>query len=485
MEGLCQNCRRRRPPLFNAASKGHIKCLEVLMKEGTDVNMISKVFTAAIDNQWFESAEFLLETGINLSYNSDSALKSVVKAGHYGLTEKFIKAGASVNVVDGHGRGALHNSTTKDCTELLIREGADVNLPDRSGFTPLHCVAERGNVDSALSLLSAGADVNRISKDGITILMQAASSGKVQLVETLLEKKTKINAFDSNGRYALHRASGCGHAEAVKLLLKAGADVNAIDSRRKQHSLIAAAVEGHEECLRILLGAGADVNATDHDESSALMSAAQEGHDKCVTLLLEAGADVNYSRSNLDTALHSAAHGGSASCIDLLLKAGSDLNAIGWHNENAFMIAAATNHVDCVKLLLKAGTEVGLICDLGFNTLLLCIADNVCTVNTEFIALLHAAGERKDRPNDTIIQKIYGYATRHNEDMDRKELRKFVLQHLSDDDPSLCLKHACRRAIREHLLRMSRVNLFFRVPQLGLPRSLVRYLLYGVSLDSP
>ena len=46
------------------------------------------------------------------------------------------------------------------------------------------------------------------------------------------------------------------------------------------------------------------------------------------------------------------------------------------------------------------------------------------------------------------------------------------------------LKHLCREAIRKHLLGVdANVNLFQRIPKLGLPSLLVNYLLYHTSLD--
>ena len=54
--------------------------------------------------------------------------------------------------------------------------------------------------------------------------------------------------------------------------------------------------------------------------------------------------------------------------------------------------------------------------------------------------------------------------------------------YLQDDEP-IHLKVICRRAIREHLLQMNQVNLFLRVPHLGLPSLLTNYLLYYVSLQ--
>ena len=50
-------------------------------------------------------------------------------------------------------------------------------------------------------------------------------------------------------------------------------------------------------------------------------------------------------------------------------------------------------------------------------------------------------------------------------------------------EEEMSLKHLCRKAIRKHLLKMSPVNLFVQVPQLGLPTLLQEYLLFNVYLD--
>ena len=50
-----------------------------------------------------------------------------------------------------------------------------------------------------------------------------------------------------------------------------------------------------------------------------------------------------------------------------------------------------------------------------------------------------------------------------------------------DDLKELSLKHLCREAIRKHLLVIDpHQHLFYRIPRLGLPGSLSRYLLYDV-----
>lgn len=69
------------------------------------------------------------------------------------------------------------------------------------------------------------------------------------------------------------------------------------------------------------------------------------------------------------------------------------------------------------------------------------------------------------------------------------ELEKVMLLFAAGEkynipDLSIFLKHLCRDAIRKHLIELDpHQHLFGRIPQLGLPSLLTRYLLYNVSLD--
>ena len=46
-------------------------------------------------------------------------------------------------------------------------------------------------------------------------------------------------------------------------------------------------------------------------------------------------------------------------------------------------------------------------------------------------------------------------------------------------EPELHLSHLCREIIRNHLLQMSNMNLFARIPKLGLPKPLEKFLLFS------
>ena len=58
-----------------------------------------------------------------------------------------------------------------------------------------------------------------------------------------------------------------------------------------------------------------------------------------------------------------------------------------------------------------------------------------------------------------------------------------VRKNLIGCESEMCLRNLCREAIRNHLLKLDpHQNLFVRVPRLGLPAALNKYILYGMSL---
>ena len=94
----------------------------------------------------------------------------------------------------------------------------------------------------------------------------------------------------------------------------------------------------------------------------------------------------------------------------------------------------------------------------------------MCGINCrdeKILRALHAAGE--------VVEGDYIRKADYN-----KPVPDYV-QELNSPEGNL--KDTCRRAIRKHLLELSPVNLFCKIPQLGLPKLMEDYLLYGVTLD--
>ena len=128
------------------------------------------------------------------------------------------------------------------------------------------------------------------------------------------------------------------------------------------------------------------------------------------------------------------------------------MNATTQNGTTALMGAATSGDLTCVQLLLKAGARVNLLDNSGQKALDRYINERCKTFQISHV--LMAAGE-------TIGGKDFmltlGRSLMHS-------CRKFIRQYLNDKDLP--------------------VNLFIKIPQLGLPPSLTSYLLYNCSLTS-
>ena len=253
-----------------------------------------------------------------------------------------------------------------------------------------------------------------------------------------------MNVTDKSGfKSLLMLAVNTGNDETVKLLTEAGADVNIKDTETTP--LILAVQSGNEEFVKQLIKTGVDVNLTNARGDTAVMLALKNNQANGVNLLLAAGADVNMANKSGETTLHYALETGNPDFIRMMIKAGADR----WGHQlicklmrNARMCTIETSRK--IGMLLCAGTYVNI-----YSRNARIFYDQV------IIRLLFAAGERmyNSNVNDLVPAERRG------------------------------LLHLCREAIREHLLQMSNVNLFVRIPELGLPSQMVDYLLYGVSLS--
>ena len=223
--------------------------------------------------------------------------------------------------------------------------------------------------------------------------------------------------------------------------------------------LMFAAYSGHENCVKAWIDAGADVNTTNSNGDTALIHASQTGHDKCAVSLLQAGADVNHSNIHGDSALFFAASEGHYNCTKVLIDAGANVNASGDLAWTALSIAASLGHAQCALLLLRGGAFINTSIDDKISSSEL--GTGLRVVSEEIAILLHAAGQ-------SVALTV------------SDELGEMFKEY----DLSTGLKDLCRHTIRKHLLKLNpQQHLLDKIPQLGLPSLLTRYLLYGVSVD--
>ena len=200
----------------------------------------------------------------------------------------------------------------------------------------------------------------------------------------------------------------------------------------------------------MLLESGADVNIRDEYGNSPLILAAENGHTECIAVLVEAGAEVNTVNKYDNSALMMTSRNGSVDCVKLLIEDGADVNMkqTSTSGYSALYYATRTRHDKCVVTLLKAGANVNIS-----NQYTFCDCPEMSKAERDL--MIYAAGQ--------------GGSCSHLSDLEPKEI---------------CLMSLCRAAIRNRLLGLNpHENLFVRIPRLGLPSSLTKYLLYDVSTD--
>ena len=345
-----------------------------------------------------------------------------------------------------------------DCVKAILAAGADVDerCEGGAGDTALMVASSQSNKECIEILVEAGTDVNLTNSVGKTALMLMLSrNGSNECVNYLLQAGADVNIETEYGCTTMQCAAQNTNHENLQLLINAGANVN-INSESTMTPLEVACYHGITKNAEVLIRSGTDVNATDrYTFKNALICAAMCGNHECVDLLIKSGADVNKRAEGLsatwgfshagDTALMHAVYMRDHRSVNLLIQAGADVNAFNARGECA--LDQATD-VRCVRLLLQSGAK------LYARPRRLKHLDNPSAI------LLYAAGQRLSSQEFLTVTE---------------GLREVQ---------TLCLKHLCREAIKQHLLHLDpQTHLFGRVPKLRLPKLMTEYLLYNVSLE--
>ena len=339
------------------------------------------------------------------------------------------------------------------------------HLTDRDPAVALRSACLECHLECVHTLIKVGADVNACTEKGFTPLMLAAQNGHSECVEALLKAGANVNAADQHGDTALIKTAHV-HNKCVSLLIQAGADVN-ICNQRNHTPVMGAVGWGDEESLRLLIEAGANLDGKECFNNTALILAADAGHGGCVKILVQAGADVNIGGSYWnDSPLSIATRRNYKDIVETLISAGASVNRTNDNDITALMWAAEEGHGKCIQILLKAGAHIKMTDRHGRNSLLIQLTN--VRAKRELAMLLFAAGE-------TVS---YDYL----------KMRKWLswIPYIENPESVKCLtlKEICRENIRKHSVALEPpVNLFIKVPSLGLSRIEAAYLLYDVSLD--
>ena len=348
-------------------SENFIKCFEILISAGADVNMYGKTYqksplVIAAKHIHRHYIEGLLEAGADVNSGGYGPLDWAVKSGSAECVKLFLQKGVRAELIQDSIYTAVAGGHA-DCLKLLIAVGADVDCASEYS-SPLMNAAWNGNIGCVSILIDAGADVNYRTMCNSTAIMKAAKNGHGRCVSALLEAGADVNCVNTAGRTALTEASAHGHEEVLNLLIQARADVNFASTTST--ALIKAAKNGHKECVNLLIAAGADVNFRSCT-STALMEAATRGQYDCLTLLIAAGADVNSSDMKENKILLSTV----SNRIKNVLRTIVGVNVPSNNHVTPLMLAAMFSHNNCVEKLIDAGADVNATTKSGITALML------------------------------------------------------------------------------------------------------------------
>ncbi|KAL2136887.1 hypothetical protein VTI74DRAFT_613 [Chaetomium olivicolor] len=269
----------------------------------------------------------------------EAAARGYIKDLEVMLTaEAWPNLGADL-VLDSEGRTPLWHAARKghvDAVELLLQHGAGAHInhltrdPDYPTVLWAMSAAKVPNVLNGVStLLGAGASPNTPKPtSGRTLLHRACITGNLSLLTVLLRHNADLRIPDSEGMQPLHYAARKGHALILTALLQYPPfplDINTPTTTQGLTPLMLAAESGHDFLLHLLLHThGASVDHTNAAGCDALYLACESGHVLCAALLLGAGADINRQNAKGNTALHIAARMGEVEMVAWLLRMGAD-----------------------------------------------------------------------------------------------------------------------------------------------------------------
>jgi ankyrin repeat protein len=292
--------------LMWASARRHPAMMELLISKGADINARS------IDRNYQRhvTAEGRPK---NLDSGGLTPLLYAARENCTGCVEVLLKNGADIDLPDPDGVSplllAIMNANW-DLARQLILAGADVNQWDIFGEAPLFTA-----VDLRRRIDGGRASIDPLNKtDGLTIVKVLLDRGADPNVQLFFKPANMRGATNTRGATPLVRAANNGDLEVVSLLLEHGADATLYMADRQTpiHAVLAGRSPEPQalELIRVLRKAGTDVNVValvNHEEEvrggTALHYAVRKRYKEVIKELASYGIELNAKDQDGLTAL--------------------------------------------------------------------------------------------------------------------------------------------------------------------------------------
>ena len=219
-------------------------------------------------------ARLVAEAGVDLEAASNwtsSPLFNAASRGDLAMVRLLVQAGARLEARAGRDGAQLTPliaataSGEPAVVEFLLSRGAELEAADDQGYTAAGVAASLGSSEVLQLLGEAGADLSRLQGRGeerVSLAGLAASREEgesVELLQYLVTRQVGVDQETAAGETPLFIAALNGNTAAAAVLLGAGAD---LDHRNKAGAtaLVAAIFKGHTATALLLINHGAGVN---------------------------------------------------------------------------------------------------------------------------------------------------------------------------------------------------------------------------------
>lgn len=284
----------------------------------------------------------------------DAPLAEAAARGDLTAVRVLLAERADVNATRVDGTTALHvavDADRLDIADALLAAGANASAADRYGIRPLYLAAVNGNADMIRRLLDAGVDPDTLDPGGETALMTAARTGTPAAVRLLLERGARVDARDPEYQQtALMIAVRENHLPAIEILLAAGASPDA-QTRTGPTPPFVPPCKGTgcgSEGVGINRGGVPDRGrrAEVKGGMTPLLYAARDGRLAAAERLIDAGADVERGDGNGIRPLLMAVINNNLTVARLLLSKGADVNADDFWGRTPLWAAVEYRNLD-------------------------------------------------------------------------------------------------------------------------------------------
>jgi len=403
-------------PLHKAAKEGKVNVLKFLTDYGVDVNAMDKEGrTRIFEALNGEIVKLLIEKNAKVDVQNikkSTPLHEAIKQLSFEIVEILVENDADLSLEDIDGKipiqlliNGLTNLKDKSSPQLEImfydtlinnedfinslkRSGADVNYKDVNGKTPLHVVANEGNLKVVKFLTKINADLNATDNEGNTPLTEAVKKDKNDVVEFLSEHIKTDTSQCITSEEINKNSPGNKNCSAFQLAIEKRLFKMVKTFARSKSFMTSEDTDGNSPAQLLISGilneisppqtaffdklmfdenfkedlrtSTANFNYKNPNGKTPLHMAAKEGKINAVKFLIDLNADVNVLDNESCTPLFEAVIGGYYEVVQILINNKADVNIPNSKNCTPLHEAMAKQSGDIVQLLLTNNSDVNI-----------------------------------------------------------------------------------------------------------------------------